>query len=481
MKEYHEQTGPFCRDQDSTTKMMFHLVIALLPIVLFSFYKNGLVPYQHHKVGLYGLFHPLLFILIPTVVTYLTEWVGARLLLQKKGLELKDYMRHSYALIPGLFLGLILPLNTPIPILLFGSVLATLIGKLVYGGFGNNIFNPALIGRLFIITTYAGVIASQGGYFNAYELDTISQATPLSNLTTIEGIGSYETLVAPYGTLWNFFTGMIPGAVGETSALLCLFAFLYLVWKKVIKWKISICYIGTVFLLTALIGCLNGLTLWYPMFQILSGGLFFGAIFMATDPVTSPVTKQGQILYGIFLGILTVILRYFTSYPEGVLTSILTMNLFVFIIDKLGIQSKNKEKSLLLFASIVIIMGILVYQINTLYSYHGEKVDPNFSLIEEHQVGKKVIYKVSQKGNGGPILCEVVIQNGKIEKLEVLEHNETPSYYSIIEKENYLNTLIKEQMHLPELDTVSGATISSNALKKLVLNTLQEYEEHYGK
>lgn len=481
MKEYHKRIGPFMRSKNNTSSMMHHVLLALLPIVLFSFYKNGIVPYQHNLVGIVGMLYPLIFIGIAPITCYAIEWIGARFFLHKKGTELKNYMHNSYAILPGLFLSLILPIHTPIVILIFGAVMATVIGKLVYGGFGNNIFNPALIGRLFIITTYASVISSHGGYLNAYEADTISSATPLSNVAMIEGIGTYETLVKPYGSLWDFFTGMIPGAVGETSALLCLLGFIYLTFKKVIKWRIPIYYIGTVFIITAIIGGMNGLGIWYPLFQILSGGLFFGAIFMATDPVTSPVTKHAQILYGIGLGILTVVFRYFTSYPEGVLTSILTMNMLVFIVEKLGRVLEDKQNRLVLIVCLLALIGFVSYMGGSKYENNGESIDSNFSVLEEKQVGNNVIYKVSQKGNGGPITCEVTITNGHIIKVEILNHNETPSYFALVEKEDYINTLIKEQNHLPELDTVSGATVSSSALKKLVINTLQEYEEHYEK
>lgn len=481
MKDYHNLIGPFQKSKNKTSTMMKHVLIALIPIIIFSFYKNGIVPYQHHLVDMWGLWYPIIFIAIGPIVTCLVELIAARFFLHKKNNDLKDYMQHSYAILPGLFLSLILPIHTPISVLIFGACMATIIGKLVYGGFGNNIFNPALIGRLFVITTYATVIASKGGYLNSYELDTISKATPLSNVSTIEGIGSYETLVSPYGNLWNFFTGMIPGAVGETSALLCLVAFFYLTFQKVIKWRIPVFYIGTVWILTMLIGWLNGLGIWYPTFQILSGGLFFGAIFMATDPVTSPVSKNAQILDGIFLGILTVVFRYFTSYPEGVLTSILTMNMLVFVVEKIGLQCKQKDKRLVIIAVILVIMGFVAYQAGRLYQNHGESKDSNFEVINVKEVENQVIYTVSQKGNGGPITCEVTIQNDKIIKIEVIDHNETLNYYGLVENQHYIEQLIKEQDNLSELDTVSGATISSTALKKLAINTLQEYEGSYEK
>lgn len=480
MKEYHVFNGPFLKSKNKTTHMMRNLLFALLPIIIFNFYKNGIVPFTHGKTDLWGLFYPLFFVFFASVSTYLIEWVGAKFLLKKNKEETKSYLKHSYAIFPGLFLALILPIHTPIWILFLGCVIATGIGKLVYGGFGNNIFNPALIGRLFIITMYATVITTHGGYLNAYEVDTVSSATPLTNIAMTSGIGTYDTLVKPYGSLLDFFTGMIPGAVGETSALLCILAFIYLTMTKVIKWRIPVFYIGTVFCMTCFIGFQGGVGFWYPLFQILSGGLFFGAVFMATDPVTSPVTSKGQILYGICLGILTVVFRYLTPYPEGVLTSILTMNLLVFIIDRLGMRAfRTPKKQVITVAVVIMIVGVTSYGIGSRYHVVETKQDPNFTVIDRQEQQNQVIYTVTQKGNGGPIRCEMVIQNGKIVTLKILEHKETPSYYQLVEKADYVETLIKQQNEIKEIDTVSGATVSSNALKKMVINVLQDYGEHY--
>ena len=155
---------------------------------------------------------------------------------------------------------------------------------MIYGGFGNNIFNPALIGGLFVITMYGSLIDSRGGYLNKYELDAISSATPLKNYSAVSTI-NYDTVIKPYGNLNNFFIGTIPGSIGETSALLCIIAFIFLSYKKVIKWKIPVFYIGTVFLMTYIIGVFNGFGIWYPIFQILSGGLLFGAIFISSSRI----------------------------------------------------------------------------------------------------------------------------------------------------------------------------------------------------
>lgn len=466
--------GPFVRSSNSTTKIMINVIVALIPIILFSVYKNGYIPYIHNKTDIIGLLYPLLFVLISSFSTFIIEVIGA-LVQGKRHNELKDYIKYSYAFIPGIFLGLILPINTPIYILIFGSIITSVLGKLLFGGFGNNVFNPALLGRLFIIYCYSSLITQSGGYLNSYELDAISHATPLSNLGVVEGIGNYDLLVKPYGSLWNFFVGTIPGCIGETSSLLCLAGLIYLILTKSVKWKIPVCYITTVFIITFVIGISNGLGLWYPLFQILSGGLMFGSIFMATDPVTSPVTKFGQVLYGIFLGILTVIFRYLTPYPEGVLTSILTMNMFVFIIDKIGVKvNSNKNKKIIyLIIPIIIIIGV-VLKINSLYVVSDVK-DPNYNILESSSTK----YIVTEKGFSGNIKAEILFKNSKIDSINILEYSD--SYFSKVLDANYIDKLIQEQNNIDNLDTVSGATISSTALKKMVINTLNDYEENYEK
>ena len=332
---------------------------------------------------------------------------------------------------------------------------------MLYGGFGNNIFNPALIGCLFVLTAYSSIILSNGGYLNSYEIDTIGGATPLSNIES--GIGSYDTLVRPYGNLFDFFIGNIPGSVGETSSLLCLLGLIYLSIKKVIKTKIPLIYIGTVFVLTLIIGSINGLGIWYPLFQILSGGLMFGAIFMATDPVTSPTTSLGQIIYALCLGIITVICRYLTIYPEGVLTSILIMNMFVFILDKIGIKTKNYIKKMIISISIIILLVIPL--INNSFK---ETQDSDFNIIEKTTKNRETKYVVTQKGFKGNIKAEVIIKDKKIISYEILECND--DYLSIVEKENYRDKLIKST----DIDTVSGATRTSTALKKLLINVKKD-------
>lgn len=447
--------GPFIKSNNKTDKIMKNLIIALIPIILFNEYKNGYLPYIKNKTDLLGLFYPLIVLLASICTTYFTEFIVCKI--TKK--------EQKYSIIPGIFIALILPLNTPIEILIFACILSIVIGKMVYGGYGHNIFNPALIGCLFVLTAYSSIILNNGGYLNSYEVDTIAGATPLSN---VSGLGTYNNLVKPYGSLLDFFLGFIPGSPGETSSLLCLISFLYLAFTKTIKTRISVIYILTVFLMTGIIGYMNNLGIWYPLFHILSGGLMFGAIFMATDPVTSPVTKYGQILYGFCLGIITVVARFLTPYPEGVLTSILIMNLFVFMLDRIGIRNKDYIKKIIISSIILLIIFIsIIFSINNSFK---NKSDNDFNILEKENINDTLVYIVTEKGFKGNIKAKVEIKNNKVITYEILECSD--DYLNVVLKEDYLNKL-KENKNI---DTVSGATKTSTALKKLINNVIKDSE-----
>ena len=459
--------GPYIKSDNSTNKMMSRVIIALFPIILFSFYKNGILCYDGENI--YTLFKPLIVIGFPCLCTFLFETIY---LYFKNDEKLIDIIRNNYSYMPGLFLGLILPINTPLPIILVGSIIAVFIGKVLFGGFGQNIFNPALIGRLFIITMYALTINNMGGYLNSSELDAVTSATPLTNANLIEGIGTYNDLVMPYGGLKYFLLGFIPGCLGETPKLLILLAFIYLTVTKTIKWRIPVFYVGTVFISTLGIAYMNNTGIWYPVFEVLSGGLLFGAVFMATDPVTSPVSKYGQVLYGICLGILTVTLRYLTSYPEAVLTSILTMNMLVFIIEDMSINSNFKKyKRILPIIVLILILGFVTYTVGN--KFKESSVDKNFEILEKETKGSLTRYVVTQVGYSSKLKIKIEIKDDEVISLEYLDYND--SFFSKVLDSNYNDVLIDNQDNLSDCDTVSGATISSTAVKKALINTLKDY------
>lgn len=472
--EFGFDNGPHLKDHDHTAKIMKRLLIALMPVVLFAIYKNGILPYMEGYTDILGAIWPLIMILTAMFTSLLVEVIYIRFILKKKE-TFKNSLRESYAMFPGLFLALTLPINTPLWLIVLGSMVATFIGKLLFGGFGYNVFNPALVGSIFVISSYGALIGANGGYLNPMEVDTIAGATPLSHLSTLDYLGTWTSIVKPFGSIWDMFFGFIPGSLGETSKLLIILAFIYLAATKVIKWVVPVSYVSVVFIMTYIIGAYNNQEIWYSLFHVLSGGLLFGAVFMATDPVTSPTTKMGQFLFGLSLGLLTVTFRFLTPYPEGVLTSILTMNMLVFILDRIG--AKAKFKSSYKYSSAVIMITLIVLMsiyIGNDIKGNKETVDTKFKIIDVKESGSKTTYEVTQQGFKSIIKATVVVENGNIISIDVTSQDE--SYWVEMQNQNYLSRLIEGQKKLDEVDVVSGATISSNAFKSMVEKILIDYE-----
>ncbi|MFA5407756.1 MAG: RnfABCDGE type electron transport complex subunit D [Bacilli bacterium] len=463
--------GPHIKDKAHTSKIMFHLFISLIPIILFAIYKNGILPYMGGYTNLYGALKPLLMIILGLSTSLLVELLYLKFALKIKE-KLWQRLKESYAMFPGLFLVLALPINTPLWLIILGSLVATLIGKLLFGGFGFNIFNPALVGAIFVASSYGSVI---GTYLNSMELDTLAGATPLTNLGSIDYVGTWSSIVEPFGHLRDFIFGFIPGSLGETSKILIFISFVYLAITKVIKWIIPVSYIAIVFIMTSIIGYMNNMDIWYAFFNIFSGGLMFGAVFMATDPVTSPTTRIGQVLFGLGLGILTVIFRYLTPYPEGVLTSILTMNMLVYIIDRIGAKAKFKSqyRYIPICVLLIIIASLSLYIGNSLKKTTEE--DDKYKIVDVRESDNQTIYDVTQKGFHGLIKATITIANDKIVLVSVTSQSET--YWTQMSNDNYLNKLITDQANLDNVDAYSGATITSNALKDMIKKTLKAYED----
>lgn len=363
--------GPFLRSVDegrnSTGKMMRNILIAVLPLVIFGWVKNGIIPFfKYDNVSFITMIWPLLFVVVGAFTSIALECLYFTLFKGIKGpKELLKAAHESYAIIPGVLLALILPLYTPMWMLMLGCLFANIVFKMLFGGFGHNIFNPALIGYAFIMTMFAGSLS--GSYFSAFDLyNTTASVTPLGvyngNLAA-----SYEVLVAPFGSLWDFFFGTTPGSIGETSAFLIIAAYVFLVVTKTINWYVPAIYVGTVFGLTWIIGAVNGQGgIWYPLYNVLSGGLLFGAVFMATEPVTAPKTPNGKIIFSLLLGVFTVLFRCIGSMNEGVATSILFMCLFSNIIDKFcaKIRAQGNDKKAIISACIkYACIGLLIIAI----------------------------------------------------------------------------------------------------------------------
>lgn len=375
--------APFLRISDvknhGTSVMMRDFIIGLLPVILFAWYKNGILVYSQENICLIEMFYPLVFILfgglgsllMEAIYFYITDKDARKL----KGLKAR--LSTSYGIIPGLILALMLPVYTPIWVLLFGCFISNIIGKMLFGGFGYNIFNPALLGYAVIKATMMGVINEAGGYFNVseYLVDAYGSATPLGTLAESASL-SFNSLVAPYGSLWNLFAGFHPGGLGETSVLVILISLIWLSARKVIRWQTPVLYVTSVFVLSWIVGALNGVTdIWFPIYSICTGGVMFGAVFMITEPVTTPKNPLGKTFFVLFLAVLTILFRFVGTLPEGVGTSIIVMNIFALPIDKYSaiIKANRWNKTSLkyagtLIAILVIIGAYAVLKAGSLYS-----------------------------------------------------------------------------------------------------------------
>lgn len=470
MKKFSTREGNFMKSKNSTSNMMYTILVVLVPFIIFGTFKNGIYPAVKGYGNLYTVFKPLIYIILPAVISLLVEYLYH--LIKKDKKSFYELFGESYAILPGVFLGLVTSINTPLWLLSLGAIIASL-SKMLFGGLGKNKLNPALVGSLFITVIFSSLV---GGYLNPYEADVISSATPLSNMTASSYLVTYENLVSPYGTLWTFFFGNMPGAIGETSSFLCIVALIYLIYKKVIKWRIPVSYLLSVALISLIMCITKDIGLWFVMFNLLSGGLLFGATFMATDPVTSPMSHTGQVIGGIILGILTMVIRYLTPLPEGVLISILIYNIITILINKLTIKLYGKKSlkiTLIIITSILCLLSSFIINKNII----TKEPDDTYKIISKQKVGESTVYEVSGRGYAGnnSIKLKITFTGNDVTSIEVLSSHET--YIGMIYDTKYLDKIINNQDNLDNLDTVSGCTYTSKYLKEIVEKTKLDYNK----
>ena len=340
-------SGPHVRDEDSTDLIYKRLLLVLIPVVLFSLYKNVFLVLIENRFPILDVLYPLILIVVSCLTTFLTERVYVWIDSSKRGFR---KTLPFYSVITGLMISMLLPINTPLYVVILGGIVATVFGKMVYGGFGENSFNPAAVGMIFMMLLFGSVFSNYSNYFNLIEAEKYS-TIPISTIGSL----NYDTSITPFGTLFNFLFGMVPGGLGTTNGFLMLFSFALLTILKVNKWKVTLGYILTVFFMTFMIGSYFGLEMWYPLFNVLGGSLLFVAVFMS-DPVTTATTSTGQILNGIGLGIVTVALRLLTPNPENIILAVVIMNLLVPTLDKLGVKALKESK----YSYILVLSSILL-------------------------------------------------------------------------------------------------------------------------
>jgi Na+-translocating ferredoxin:NAD+ oxidoreductase subunit D len=321
--------SPHIHGGESVNRIMWSVVIALLPIMFASFYFFGA---------------DVLFVTSVAVLScLLTEFLIQWFFLNKREITISD----GSAVITGILLAFNLPSSLPLWMVVIGSVAAIGIAKMPYGGLGKNIFNPALVGRVILLISFPVEMTTwplPHGY-NSVITDAISGPTFLGSIR--EGMMNGKTLTQIMDSAPSYsdmFLGNIGGSLGEVSALAIIIGGLFLLYRKIISWHIPVSFILTVFVFTGILWESNPMVYADPIYNILAGGVMLGAVFMATDMVTSPMTKNGKIIFGLGCGLITVVIRTWGSYPEGVSFAILIMNAFVPIINK-GFRPKPFGKN----------------------------------------------------------------------------------------------------------------------------------------
>ncbi|MDW7661970.1 MAG: RnfABCDGE type electron transport complex subunit D [Bacillota bacterium] len=292
-------SSPHIRSTETTQKIMRDVTIALLPAAAFGVYNFGL--------------RALTILVLSIVSAMAAEALSQKI--RKVPITVDDFS----AVVTGLLLGMNLPVSVPLWLPIVGSAFAIIIVKQAFGGLGHNFMNPALAARAMLVASWPVEMTT----WTAVKADAVSSATALGILK--------EGLNVPVPSITDALLGTIGGCIGETSALLLLLGGIYLIYRGVISIRIPGLYIGTVAILTFII---TGFDVQTTMLHVLAGGLILGAFFMATDYASSPITAKGQVIYAIGMGVITVVIRMYGGYPEGVSYSILLMNVVAPLIDK---------------------------------------------------------------------------------------------------------------------------------------------------
>ena len=308
--------SPHLKHRDTTRTIMITVMVALLPSLIWSIVTFGWRALTITAVSVFSC----------VLCEFLFQFIF------KRPSTVLDFS----AAVTGMLIALNLPVTIPLWLLPLAAFFAIIVVKQLFGGIGKNVVNPALAARVFLFSWtnhISGKAFSAPGskvdtfriMLSGEEIDAIATATPL---------GALKAGSLPETSIFDMFIGHIPGCIGEVSALLLLVGGLILLLRKVITWHIPVSFIATVYLVTLIFPAGNVNPFDFALYQILSGGLFIGAIFMATDYATSPVTGSGRVIFGVGCGLITVFIRYFGGYPEGVSFAILIMNLLVWYIDR---------------------------------------------------------------------------------------------------------------------------------------------------
>ena len=494
--KFISKVSPNYRDKISTARIMVDLTIALVVVMLTSVY------YYTKTVNLAVGLRVVYITLCAVIVNIVLEVVVG--LLKKK--SVKDVFKQEFPWVTGLIFALCVPVTTSLYVVGMTTAIGVLFGKVVFGGFGQNIFNPAGVGRAIVFSSFAKPVVETVVNTN----DIFTSATPanlMSSFSWLPTLKAFESKAFAHISISDLAFGNHFGTIGETFALVIIVLGVILAIRRVIDWRIPVVYVTTLFIGAGIIGAINGLGIWYPLAFVMSGGVLFGAVFMLTDPVTCPTQVTGRVIFAFGAAILTMLIRFKANLPEGVVFSILIMNMLTPVIEDVldGQQTRLKKRYTYSVITMLVLVALSVTWISastkavdpvldmgTPITFKEEKIEKyETNILDVSQDGENTVYKVAVEGYGladaeypNPNYKENVFvvsvdTNNKIVSANMEVFGDTVGFGDKVNDSLYFEKFIGKDLlnDSEEYDTVSGATITSYSFVK----ALRAVSEELGK
>ncbi|NLC05286.1 MAG: FMN-binding protein [Erysipelothrix sp.] len=462
------RVAPSLKDKLSTQRVMRDLTIALTVVLIFSCVFYGM------EYGTEYLINIFLLLVASVVTSTVLELIFAKAM----KIPYKRQMSTSFPWVTPLILVLIMPVNTPVYAMTIATAIAVFFGKLVYGGLGHNVFNPAGLGRAVLGVAFAGQVVE----------DLSTAATPIGSMNSYGWLLANESVagfVEQFGGWQGLLTGWHAGSLGETSFLLIILLGVFLIVREAIDWRVPVFYIATVFLCAAVVGFTGGAGIYYPIYHVVTGGVAFGAVFMLTDPVTNPTHPYGRALFAVGAGVFTVLLRVNAAMPGGVVFAILFMNMLSPLITR--ILEGNQIKTLKKARITMLVFVALGLGLSWLSGSNMQAQVISESPVEEISITEadgEVTYELSSPGfvkaNPNVYVITIDTATNTITNVECTVYNDTPGYGDKATAEDNISLyegIVVSDVVETDVDAVSGATLTSDSIKIAVEYAIAHYNE----
>jgi len=472
--KFSYRPSPNFRSKRHTSRIMMDLTVCLLAVLLCSAVYYGMV--YGAEIGI----RAILMAAASVASAVATEAVYFKI--RKK--DVKKEISHSYAWVTALILTLITRIDVSYYALIVATIICIVIGKMVFGGFGQNIFNPAAFGEAIIMNNFA---ASKSAAVTAKVYDVLSGGTPMAAMNSYGWIiqkDAFGGFIEQFGGFGNMAMGGYPSVIGGSCAIVILLCGAFLLWRKDINYHLSCTYLAVLFIVSLIVGLYHGAGVQYALFHVLGGGVLFGTVFMMTDPVTTPISIPGRVIFAVGCAALTMILRWRSNLPDGVLFSILLMNMLTPAIDRLsdGNQIKNRKSirnRVLAVSGVIILITLLVGFFGIEAKEPPRTAGGGAALSAEDFSANNPectdqgggVFACKAKGFEGVNEATITVKDGKIESIVVTAFNDTVGVGDMATADAELARYAGADLNTV-IDATSGASFTSQSLRAMAFTAL---------